>query len=108
MSDFLGVRTLTEEDPEYYPYKDYDTSDWMAYFLNRYGWIDGERHKQWVIDQAMRIYHGTPVVIKYAEWGTADEVRKDEYRVETGEPSEDYLTWFEINGFSDEDRGAPP
>jgi hypothetical protein len=34
--------------------------------INRYGGIEGDHHKCWVLDQVVRILTGTPE--KYAEW----------------------------------------
>lgn len=30
--------------------------------VNEYGWINGSHHKQWIIDQIMRITMGCPVI----------------------------------------------
>lgn len=63
--------------------------DWSIYFIERYGQIDGEHHKAWVLDQVSRILHGTEVVVKEARWSDGQK----EIRVETGEPTEEYHQW---------------
>lgn len=72
-------------------FKDYTPFDWAMYFIERYGQIDGEHHKSWVLDQVSRIYNGTPVVVKMAKWDCGLE----EYRVSLGESSEVYEKWVE-------------
>jgi len=71
------------------PYKDYTPTDWAMYFLERYGHIDGDHHKTWVLDQMARIIKGTPVIVKLAKWKDGQE----EYRINTGEPSKKYKDW---------------
>lgn len=67
----------------------YGPSDWALYFIERYGQIDGEHHKLWVLDQVARILNGTPIIIKLASWSNGTS----EYRISTGEPSPQYFEW---------------
>lgn len=76
------------------PFKDYKEKDWALYFIGRYGQIDGEHHKTWVLDQVVRIICGTPLIIKLAKWSDGTE----EYRVSTNDVSSvDYDLWVKKN-----------
>lgn len=63
--------------------------EWAMEFINRYGQIDGEHHKTWVLDQVARILMGTPVKSVEASW----ENGETEIRSTVGEPSYEYLCW---------------
>lgn len=98
MNNYLGEVEIEQKDVE--EFKDFNIQDWMMYYIEAYGYIDGEHHKMWVFDQMARIAKGTPVNIKKATWddGTID------YRVNTGEPSKEYLEWVEeMKGDYDEE-----
>lgn len=73
-----------EIDPELTP------AEWALAYIGTYGGIDGEHHKEWVLDQVARILHGVPVIVTMARWadGTA------ELRHRTGEATESYLKWL--------------
>lgn len=82
------------------PYADYKRQDWAMYFIESYGQIDGAHHKQWMLDQVARILKGTPVNVRVAKWKNGMK----EYRVTTGEPSNEYLKWVEeMKGDVDEE-----
>lgn len=51
----------------------------------RFGGIDGDHHKDWVIDQMVRALTGCPMVKK-----TAEDCRGEEYECETQGESEEY------------------
>lgn len=86
MEGYLGETIVKQEDTKF---KNFDKGDWAMYFLERYGSIDGAHHKDWVLDQMALIMKGTPVVIREAKWNNGHS----EYRVNTGEPSQEYLDW---------------
>jgi hypothetical protein len=88
MENYLGE---TEVPIEKTPYKGFTAKEWALLYVYSYGQIDGEHHKQWVIDQMVRILKGTPVIVKLAKWGNGCE----EYRFTTGEPSKEYRQWVE-------------
>jgi len=80
-------------------------SDWALYFIGRYGGIDGDHHKTWVLDQVARILNGAPVHVVEARW-TNGEI---EHRVNIGDSSE-YRAWVaqrRADG-DDWDAGTPP
>lgn len=83
---YLGEKPVKIKDT---PFKDYNSTDWVLYYIEHYGQIDGEHHKQWVLDQVVRIIKRTPLVITLAKWSNGEE----EYRVKTGDPSEGYKLW---------------
>ncbi len=89
MAKYLGETIVDQSDVE--EFKDFTKIDWMMYYIERYGQIDGEHHKTWVMDQVSRIAKGTELEIKIAKWddGTIN------YRVEIKEPSKEYLEWVE-------------
>jgi hypothetical protein len=70
-------------------FADYKHADWVLEYLVTYGQIDGEHHKQWVIDQCCRILKGTPVIVKEARW----ENGHSKLCFHTGEPSKEYLSF---------------
>lgn len=110
MAKYLGE---TPVDVKTHPeFKNYTPTDWAMYFIERYGQFDGGHHKQWVLDQVVRILKGTPVEVKLAKWADGEE----NYRVSTvDEPSEEYKQWVidmkngedgpETYGY---DEGCPP
>lgn len=102
--EHLGTEEL--DDLEDTPFEGYDILDWVRYFIDTYGGIDGSHHKQWVIDQCSRILRGTPVNVSLAKWSNGETT----YRVITGEPSYEYLEYVKAeNGFGYEvDEGVAP
>lgn len=67
-------------------YKDYTITDWIMFFIEQYGQCDGGHHKQWTLDQIVRIIKGTPIISKY---------NQEEEIISTGEPSKEYLIWVD-------------
>lgn len=99
MEGYLGETIVKAEETEF---KDFTPADWAMYFVERYGGIDGAHHKDWVLDQVARVLKGTPLVIKLARWDNGHK----EYRVSTGEPSQEYKDWvLEMMGEYDEEFG---
>jgi hypothetical protein len=86
MNKFLGETKVTIDQS---PYAGFSPKDWALHFIERYGQIEGEHHKTWVLDQVSRILHGTPVEIRLAKWSNGEE----EYRVQLGKPSYEYKDW---------------
>lgn len=86
MKEYLGE---IEVDIAQTKFKDYTPLDWTMYFIEKFGQYDGGHHKQWVMDQIVRILKGTRVVINEASWSDG----KKEYRVHLAEPSAEYLQW---------------
>ena len=70
-------------------YLNYTPKDWALLWIMKYGSIDGDHHKTWVIDQVAQILHGTPVIVTEARWTD----HKPEYRICLGEPTEAYHKW---------------
>ena len=91
MNGYLGEFELDKNDN---PYKDYDKSDWMAEYIQMYGGIDGSHHKDWVMDQCIRIWTGSEVIVKQARWKDGEETL-EEYRIDIGEPTEKYKKMVE-------------
>lgn len=84
------------------PFADYTPADWALYFIGSYGQIDGAHHKQWVLDQAARILHGTPIKVVEARWTD----HEPEYRVTLKAPSKAYKKWVkEMKG--ENENGDP-
>jgi hypothetical protein len=88
MSKYLGSTIIEQKNS---PFADYSKEDFALYFNLRYGQIDGDHHKSWVIDQVNRILNDTPIIIQIALWSDGNT----EFRLSTGEPSQKYLDWVE-------------
>lgn len=98
---YLGQFPLAIAGSEY---DDWSPQDWAINFIQRYGQIEGEHHKLWVLDQVAQILHGSPVVVVEARWDDSPA----EHRVSVGQPSQQYLEWkaeMEIDGY---DVGIAP
>jgi hypothetical protein len=79
-------------------------------FALRYGGIDGEHHKTWVIDQMVRALTGCPMIdftgtdcrnqpYKYSAQGTSDEYIAWVNNARSGEDGPETYNW---------DVGSPP
>lgn len=86
MNGYLGEKIINIQESEF---KDYTPSDWAMYFIERYGHIDGDHHKLWVIDQIARIIKGSEIILKQASWDNGET----NWRVSLGEPTEIYKQW---------------
>lgn len=60
--------------------------EWSLNYIISYGGIDGVHHKDWVLDQVIRIMHGTPVETRLARWDCGTE----DLRFNTLEPTQNY------------------
>ncbi len=89
MEGYLGEFDVEIKDT---PYANYTPNDWVLEYLFRYSQIEGEHHKQWVLDQTARILNGTKVIIKLAKWAHGEQ----EYRFWLDEPSQEYLDWIKL------------
>lgn len=105
MKDYLGEFVLeTLDDTEF---EQYTPALWALLFTEKYGQIDGDHHKAWVIDQCARILHGTPVIVSIAKWKGG----RFEYRFNLSEPSSAYKAWvteYEEEGEYEWDTGIAP
>lgn len=86
MKKYLGETIL---DVNQTKYQAYTAQDWILLWIEKYGGIDGDHHKTWVLDQIARIIHGTKVIIKLAKWDDGQQ----EYRFTLDEPSVQYDQW---------------
>ena len=89
MDGYLGEFPIEIENSRF---RDYQKSDWIFYYVEKYGQIQGEHHKTWVLDQIARILNDTPILLSIAKWDNGYE----EYRVSLGEPSPRYLNWVAV------------
>lgn len=87
MTKYLGEILVPQNAT---PFADFTKNDWAIYWIETYGQFDGGHHKQWTMDQVVRILKGTPVIIKLAKWDDG----QSEYRVTLGEPSKKYKRWI--------------
>lgn len=53
---------------EHSPFKGFTAKDWVMAFITRYGQIEGDHHKAWVIDQTVRLLMGQVPTIVLAQW----------------------------------------
>lgn len=65
MEGYLGEKELDLSKTKYYFW---NRNDWAIFWVEMYGQIDGDHHKQWLIDQVMRILQGTKVIVSQASW----------------------------------------
>jgi hypothetical protein len=86
LEGYLGQFTVDVRES---PFADFSNADWAMYFIEQYGGIDGDHHKDWVLDQIARILKGTPVIVEQARW----EGDYTEWRVHTGTVTQRYLDW---------------
>lgn len=63
MEGYLGEVIISKQGTEY---QDYTPINWVLHWIEMYGYIDGAHHKQWLLDQIVKISLGAPVVIKVA------------------------------------------
>jgi len=89
------------------PFEGYKTLDWIKYFINEYGGFDGAHHKDWVLDQVMRIAYGTPVIVTKAVWD-GEGYHDENWRVNTGEPSKGYVMYVDQFEAGEYDCGVAP
>jgi hypothetical protein len=86
MEGYLGESLVLISET---PFRNFKREDWAMYFIERYGQIDGDHHKLWVLDQVARILKGTKIIVKLAKWSNGEE----EYRVWLSKPSNRYKKW---------------
>lgn len=87
MATYLGEKILTDlKDTDF---AGHGAEAWALEHVGRYGGHDGDHHKQWVLDQVVRILCGTPVGVREASWDDG----LVEHRFETGEPTDAYRAW---------------
>lgn len=98
MKGYLGEFPVDISQTEF---EGYAAGDWAMHWIGRYGQIDGDHHKLWVLDQVARILKGTPVVVKEARWENGEA----EFRVTLGEPSQEYEAWVSEMRGDDDDYG---
>jgi len=86
MEGYLGETIVDIQSTKF---KDYTPSDWVMYYVESYGQIDGDHHKLWVLDQIARILKGTSIIIKEAKWDNG----MTEYRITFDKKSKEYKKW---------------
>ncbi len=86
MEGYLGEETLKITNTKY---SLYTPPDWVILWIEKYGWIDGAHHKDWLLDQICRILKGTQITVKRASWGNGTQ----EFRFELQEPPTEYWEW---------------
>lgn len=71
------------------PFENYTKEDWCLYYCAEYGGIDGSHHKDWLIDQIVRILNDTEVIVEKYEY----EDGEFEYVVNLEDASSEYWGW---------------
>lgn len=99
MEGYLGETILDIHKTKYAMYTQYD---WIMLWIEKYGTIDGEHHKNWLLDQIVQITQGTKVIIKVAEWSNGLK----EFRFTLDKPTEKYHNW--IKQYNDHNIGIAP
>jgi hypothetical protein len=107
MEGYLGEEIVDIHKTEFAMFSQ---QDWALHWIQRYGGIDGAHHKDWVLDQVVRILNGTKVIVSLAKWSNGQE----EYRFRLSEPTKQYLDWVESTKCGDDgeeygyDEGIAP
>jgi hypothetical protein len=100
MEGYLGEKKLVSLFGT--PFDSFTEADWAMEYIGRYGGIDGNHHKAWVLDQVARILKGSPIEVSLAKWSNGHE----EYHFTTGKPSKEYKKWVkEMLGEKDKETG---
>lgn len=95
MTNYLGEVEVDWRNVEFY--RDFTEKDWTLLFIKHYGGIDGAHHKDWVLDQVVRILTGAPIKMTKATWDDG----RSEYRFEVGE-SDEYIQWVKDYEFGED------
>ena len=101
ISNKESINKMTEKEVKVAdsPFYNYTPAIWAIRLIEKYGQIDGDHHKTWVLDQVARILNGSPIKIVKAEW-TNGEI---EWRYSVGE-CEQYSKWVDdMKGETDDD-----
>ena len=81
--------------------------DYALHIISRYGQIDGEHHKAWVIDQVAKILLGSKVVVDERKWKHADGSIETCLDIIIEKESKEYTEW--VGDDEDEyDHGIAP
>ena len=89
------------------PFEEFTKIEWIRYFIDKFGGYDGAHHKDWVLDQVMRISFDTPVIVMKAVWD-GEGFHDENWRVSTGVPSEEYLRYVSQFEDGEYDCGVAP
>ena len=108
MEGYLGdFRVDVSKHPVY---SKYTPADWAMVFVEKYGGIDGDHHKTWVLDQVARCLKGTAIIVVQARWSTG----QTEDRIRTSNAtSKEYKAWVKsmtsgVNVGYEYDTGIAP
>jgi hypothetical protein len=82
----------------------------VLYYIGFYGQIDGAHHKQWVLDQVVRIMKGCEFICTIAKWDDGlEELRVTNYKAKL---SKEYKDWVKMmkgdNNEYEYDEGIAP
>lgn len=88
------------------PYENYGPTQFALDYIARYGGIDGDHHKAWVLDQVARILNGAPVFVMVARWDDGTEEFRT--RVGTSPAYETYVRDICGDGEYEYDAGIAP
>jgi len=77
MPEYLGQSLITDLSGT--PFESFGPIEWSKYYIDRFGHIDGEHHKYWVLKQVYLILTGTTPIVLLAKWADG----YTEYRVYT-------------------------
>lgn len=102
---FLGEQAI---DVASHPvFGSFDRTAWALLLAQENADVEGAAHKAWVLDQVVRVLHGTPVAVRLASWSDG----REEHRFCLGVPSASYQQWRQAlaeNGNVNYDEGIPP
>ncbi len=105
MSKYLGEEII--DINTHTIFKNFTASDWAMYFVEKYGQIDGDHHKQWVLDMVARALNGCIPIIKLAKWDNGSKEYRISYYDEIAKKyldNEKYLYWVSKMEFDEEEN----
>lgn len=108
---YLGTKQINWREVKEFSH--FTPKDWSLYFIERYGMIDGAHHKQWLLDQVVKILTGCEIQLGEASW----EGGETEYRFSIVGETDEYKAWvdswleYDEDGelmYSEWDNGVTP
>ena len=83
MQGYLGETPIDISDTVY---SEYTPKDWALFYIKKYGGIDGAHHKDWVLDQVVRLLTGAVPKFSLRKWANGqEELTFDESEMTTPE-----------------------
>lgn len=95
----LSIEKISIDNTEF---KGFTKEDWVMHWIYWFSSISGDHHKNWLIDQIVRILKDTEVVCNVYSFsdGTKENI------VSLGEPTKNYHEWVKEMKFGEDGPGT--